>query len=151
MTIGSSYNYPSHIAKDARKKRSPNTPWAGRFPNPPDLCFDYRALVEQEHGIAKATDPHHRICIIGAGVTGLTAARELHRCGFTRITLIEQSTHIGGRHLTVPGSRSSEAFWFMKVVSWASVGAGETPAMAWVTENQRASRVSMAWLANTAP
>lgn len=109
MTIGSSYNYPSHVAKDARKKRSPNTPWAGRFPNPPDLCFDYRALVEQENGIANATNPHHKICIIGAGVTGLTAARELHRCGFTRVTLIEQSTRIGGRHLTVPGSRNSDA------------------------------------------
>lgn len=109
MTIGSSYNYPAHVAKDARKKRSPHIPWAGRFPNPPDLCFDYRALVEQKNGIAKATDPHHKICIIGAGVTGLTAARELHRCGFTRITLIEQSTRVGGRHLTVPGSRNSEA------------------------------------------
>lgn len=110
MTIGSSYNYPAHVAKDAaRKKRSPDTPWTGRFPNPPDLCFDYRALVEQENGIGNATDPHHKICIIGAGVTGLTAARELHRCGFTQITLIEQSSRIGGRHLTVPGSRNSEA------------------------------------------
>ncbi|MHC8307247.1 flavin monoamine oxidase family protein [Pseudomonas sp. PB3P13] len=110
MTIGSSYNYPAHAAENAaRKKRSANAPWAGRFPNPPDLCFDYRALVEQENGIARATDLQHRICIIGAGVTGLTAARELHRCGFTHITLIEQSTRIGGRHLTVPGSRNSEA------------------------------------------
>lgn len=77
--------------------------WSGRFPNPPDLCFDYRALIEQEHGVAKATDPTHKICIIGAGVTGLTAARELYRCGFTDVTLIEQSTRIGGRHLTVHG------------------------------------------------
>jgi len=66
--------------------------WSGRFPNPPDLCFDYRALIEQENGVAKATDPTHKICIIGAGVTGLTAARELYRCGFTDVTLIEQST-----------------------------------------------------------
>ncbi|MHC8373700.1 flavin monoamine oxidase family protein [Pseudomonas sp. MDT1-85] len=110
MTIGSSYNYPAHVAKDAvRKKRSTVNKWSGRFPNPPDLCFDYRALVEQENGIARATAPQHRICIIGAGVTGLTAARELHRCGFTHITLIEQSTRIGGRHLTVPGSRQSNA------------------------------------------
>ena len=105
MTIGSSYNYPAYATQDgARTKRSITNKWAARFPNPPDLCFDYRALVEQENGIAKATDPSHRICIIGAGVTGLTAARELYRCGFTHITLIEQSTRIGGRHLTVPGS-----------------------------------------------
>ncbi len=110
MTIGSSYNYPSYIAKEAaRTKRSAKNKWAARFPNPPDLCFDYRALVEQENGIAKATDPQHKICIIGAGVTGLTAARELYRCGFTHITLIEQSRRIGGRHLTVPGSQNSAA------------------------------------------
>ena len=110
MTIGSSYNYPSYIAKETdRTKRSAKNKWAARFPNPPDLCFDYRALVEQENGIARATDPQHKICIIGAGVTGLTAARELYRCGFTHITLIEQSRRIGGRHLTVPGSRNSTA------------------------------------------
>ncbi|MCU1760481.1 NAD(P)/FAD-dependent oxidoreductase [Pseudomonas sp. 14P_8.1_Bac3] len=108
MTIGSSYDYPSSIARDAvRTKRSADNKWVGRFPNPPDLCFDYRALVEQENGIAKATDLQHSICIIGAGVTGLTAARELYRCGFTQISLIEQARRIGGRHLTVPGSRHS--------------------------------------------
>lgn len=108
MTIGSSYEYPAHATKTAaRSKRSTDNKWTGRFPNPPDLCFDYRALVEQENGIAKATNPHHKICIIGAGVTGLTAARELYRCGFTDITLIEQSRRIGGRHLTVAGSQRS--------------------------------------------
>ena len=57
MTIGSSYNYPSFVTKDAvRTKRSVKNKWATRFPNPPDLCFDYRALVEQDNGIAKATD-----------------------------------------------------------------------------------------------
>ncbi|WP_335945577.1 FAD-dependent oxidoreductase [Pseudomonas sp. G166] len=110
MTIGSSYNYPASAAKEvARTKRSADNKWAVRFPNPPDLCFDYRALVEQKNGIATATDPQHRICIIGAGITGLTAARELYRCGFTHITLIEQSRRIGGRHLTVPGSKHSSA------------------------------------------
>lgn len=110
MTIGSSYNYPSQANGDiTRAKRSKHSPWAGRFPNPPDLCFDYRALVEQANGVAQATAPQHKICIIGAGITGLTAARELHRCGFTDITLIEQSTRVGGRHLTVPGSPRSSA------------------------------------------
>jgi tryptophan 2-monooxygenase len=109
MTIGSSYNYPSHATTvSARTKRSVKNKWTARFPNPPDLCFDYRTLVEQDNGIATATDPQHKICIIGAGVTGLTAARELYRCGFTDISLIEQSRRIGGRHLTVPGSRHSK-------------------------------------------
>ncbi|VVN42840.1 Tryptophan 2-monooxygenase [Pseudomonas fluorescens] len=109
MTIGSSYDYRAHDPKDdSRTHRPADSKWKARFPNPPDLCFDYRALIEQENGIARATDPHHRICIIGAGVTGLTAARELYRCGFTHISLIEQSRRIGGRHLTVPGNRHAK-------------------------------------------
>lgn len=106
MTIGSSHNHPADLAI---KPNSPLKPWAARFPNPPDLCFDYRRLVEQVDGIALATRPEHRICIVGAGVTGLTAARELLRCGFTQITLIEQSRRIGGRHLTVVGHPESHA------------------------------------------
>lgn len=98
MTIGSTHNHPAYLAVEPS---SPAQPWAARYPNPPDLCFDYRRLLEQAGGIARATQPHHRICIIGAGVTGLTAARELLRCGFTHITLIEQSKRVGGRHLTV--------------------------------------------------
>ena len=98
MTIGSTYNHPANITLQLA---SPAKPWAARYPNPPDLCFDYRRLVEQAEGIGRATQADHRICIVGAGVTGLTTARELLRCGFTNITLIEQSRRIGGRHLTL--------------------------------------------------
>lgn len=98
MTIGSSYNYPASSPVTAFPRHSD---WSARFPNPPDLCFNYRKLLEQAGGIASGGRSDHRICIVGAGVTGLTAARELLRCGFTQITLIEQSQRIGGRHLTV--------------------------------------------------
>ncbi|NWA89144.1 FAD-dependent oxidoreductase [Pseudomonas sp. D8002] len=108
MTIGSDFNYPADIAARAsREKRSTRNKWRGRFPGPPDLCFDYRALVEQKGGIAKAPHLDHKICIIGAGITGLTAARELYRCGFKDISLIEKSKRIGGRHLTVLGGQRS--------------------------------------------
>ncbi|WP_308701363.1 FAD-dependent oxidoreductase [Pseudomonas trivialis] len=108
MTIGSNFNYPADTTQHPhRKKRSNKNKWAARFPNPPDLCFDYRALVEQVNGIAQATKPHHKICVIGAGITGLTTARELHRCGFKDITLIEKSTRIGGRHLTALGNNNT--------------------------------------------
>ncbi len=107
MTIGSSYERPAHVASE--QQGEPANPWSGRFPGPPDLCFDYRKLLEIEDGFATATQPSHRICIVGAGVTGLTAARELLRCGFTDITLIEQSNRIGGRHLTRVSTPSTQA------------------------------------------
>lgn len=103
MTIGSSHNHPADLAI---VPTTHSLPWAARFPNPPDLCFDYRRLIEQPDGIAQATRGQHRIAIVGAGITALTAARELLRCGYTRVTLIEQSKRIGGRHLTVPGAES---------------------------------------------
>lgn len=106
MTIGSTYNLPADIAGTLADTAHG---WSARFPNPPDLCFDYRKLLEQVGGIATAGRPEHRICIIGAGVTGLTAARELLRCGFTHITLIEQSQRIGGRHLTVVNNARPDA------------------------------------------
>lgn len=108
MTIGSNFNYPADIAAQrSRSKRSEKSKWRGRFPNPPDLCFDYRALVELDGGIANATESDHKICIVGAGITGLTTARELYRCGFTHITVLEKSKRIGGRHLTVLGNHNS--------------------------------------------
>ncbi|MCX4066864.1 FAD-dependent oxidoreductase [Pseudomonas sp. S1Bt30] len=108
MTIGSSFNCPADIAQqNHRKKRTANEKWRASFPNPPDLCFDYRTLVEQDNGIAQTTDASHRICVIGAGITGLTTARELHRCGFKNITLIEKSTRVGGRHLTALGNNNT--------------------------------------------
>lgn len=111
MTIGSNFNYPADIASQShRKKRSADNKWRATFPGPPDLCFDYRALVEQENGVAQATDTQHKICIIGAGITGLTTARELHRCGFTNITVIEKSQRIGGRHLTAFGKNNTRTY-----------------------------------------
>ncbi|WP_422403114.1 hypothetical protein [Pseudomonas sp. GZD-209] len=44
MTIGSTHNHPANIAIEPT---TPVLPWAARFPNPPDLCFDYRRLLEQ--------------------------------------------------------------------------------------------------------
>ncbi len=105
MTIGSTYDYPAFAANQLLAQ-APSS-WRGRFPSPPDLCFNYRKLIEQPFGIARATQPNYKICIVGAGVTGLCAARELLRCGFNNVTLLEQSHRIGGRHLSVIKSGQS--------------------------------------------
>lgn len=103
MTIGSSYNYPAQRAAQLARSNKLHKagPWSGRYPNPPDLNFDYRSLVRQVGGVASATSPNHRICIIGAGMTGLTAARELYRSGFNNVTLFEARDRIAGRHYTI--------------------------------------------------
>ncbi|RYH64533.1 MAG: hypothetical protein EON54_06320 [Alcaligenaceae bacterium] len=103
MTIGSSYEYPAHRATALRRALAQPalaTNWSVPFPNPPDLCFDYRKLVEGGP-VATPKDKALKIGIIGAGMTGLTAARELFRCGFDDITVFESSDRIAGRHRTI--------------------------------------------------
>lgn len=100
MAKGTSYNYPAEAA--ARQTTNQSTGWEGRYPGPADICFNYRKLVEQKNGVAKfATANQPTVCIVGAGITGLTTARELLRCGVQSITIVEQSKRIGGRHLTI--------------------------------------------------
>jgi protoporphyrinogen/coproporphyrinogen III oxidase len=46
---------------------------------------------------SKTVDKHHKIAIIGAGVSGLTIARALSRRGFTRVVVYEKKDEVGGR------------------------------------------------------
>lgn len=109
MTIGSSYNYPAEQSKilNAERKLNRATPWSGRYPSPPDLSFNYKKLVSQTGGIAQARDVNHKICIVGAGITGLTIFRELYRCGFRNIHLVEARNQIGGRHDTITSIKAN--------------------------------------------
>jgi len=53
---------------------------------------------------------HHnqaRIAIIGAGISGMTAAMTLKDAGFSNITVYEASDHVGGRTYT----RKDDGFW----------------------------------------
>ncbi|BFI54926.1 Monoamine oxidase [Yersinia pseudotuberculosis] len=108
MTIGSTYNYPSERAEEiARKKMGPppRSAWSASFPNPPDLCFNYRKLVT--NGIANAEGKNDKILIIGAGITGLTAARELYRAGFDNVVIYESNNRISGRLFTINNNESN--------------------------------------------
>jgi tryptophan 2-monooxygenase len=79
------------------------------WPNPADFTFNYYNLLNAANltGIANVSaEPcaNLRIAIIGAGYAGLTAAKELFRCGFNNITIYEATDRIGGRGYTVQSS-----------------------------------------------
>lgn len=86
---------------DLPHKKSKSDNWLPHFPNPADFRFNYYQLLEKApKGIAKL--PKHarkRVAVIGAGSGGMTAARELFRCGFD-VTIYEASNRIGGRLYT---------------------------------------------------
>ncbi len=75
--------------------------WLPGYPNPADFRFDYFKLLENApEGLAAIDDSvGRRVAIVGAGCAGMTAARELHRCGFD-VTIYEASERIGGRLFT---------------------------------------------------
>ena len=81
----------------------PNESWRFRWPNTADFNFDYYRLLElaQDSAIAQNQDQELRIAVIGAGVAGLVAARELFRCGYTNLDIYEASPRIGGRTYSV--------------------------------------------------
>jgi tryptophan 2-monooxygenase len=74
-------------------------PWRFPWPNTADFNFNYCRLLQ--HPIGSRVNPRLKIAIAGAGVAGLTAARELYRSGFRHIEIFEASDRIGGRTYSV--------------------------------------------------
>ena len=105
MAITKAWNIP----QDARKNADPST-WYASYPNPADLNFNYRKLLEESGpgGVMNVTDPDFQVAVVGAGVAGLTAARELLRCGCRNIDLYEATARYGGRHYTKTLNRENE-------------------------------------------
>jgi monoamine oxidase len=79
--------------------------WYPNYPNAADFQFDYFKLLSlaSKSGIGKAPQPGIKVAVIGAGVAGMVAARELYRAGYV-VTVYEASNRLGGRHYTLEGS-----------------------------------------------
>lgn len=92
----------SEFSKSKQFKNS--NEWEFDWPNSADYNFNYYHLLSgsETSGIGKNTDPNARIAIVGAGIAGLTAARELFRSGYRNIDIYEASERIGGRLYSIP-------------------------------------------------
>src|SRR4249920_3601477 len=70
-----------------------------------------RAVLDPQRAFGGGFDRGHhgqpRIAIVGAGISGMTAAMTLKDAGFSNVTVYEASDHVGGRTYT----RSGDGFW----------------------------------------
>ena len=78
--------------------------WQVGYPNSADFNFDYHRLLHAARatGLGSAPTRQPRIAVVGAGIAGLTAARELFRCGYTSIDIFEATDRLGGRLYSKP-------------------------------------------------
>ncbi|MBL8474386.1 MAG: FAD-dependent oxidoreductase [Rhodocyclaceae bacterium] len=85
------------------QQQSSGSNWMPHFPNPADFRFNYyQLLLNAPHGLARLPAGERKsVAVIGAGAAGMTAARELLRCGFS-VSIYEASNRIGGRLHTHP-------------------------------------------------
>ena len=85
-------NTPQHEEPDAR----PITMFG------PDFPFAYDDFVKSPHGIGSVPDDVHgtRVAVVGGGLSGMLAARELLRMGFQPV--VYEADQIGGRMRSVP-------------------------------------------------
>lgn len=85
-------------------------PWQASWPSNPDFNFNFYQFLDRKGlpgAVAQAPNPVPRIAIVGAGVAGLTALRELFCSGYTSIDVFEASDRIGGRTWSRPVNDSS--------------------------------------------
>ena len=64
--------------------------------------LNFVLAVSQLTASKKLTLDSSRVVVIGGGVSGLAAASELIKNGFTHVTILEAQDRLGGRIHTIP-------------------------------------------------
>ena len=62
-------------------------------------------------------DPSARVCIIGAGISGITAAKNLIQVGLTNVVVYEKSDQIGGNWVFSLKPSQSSVFETTHIIS----------------------------------
>ncbi|MEM7271332.1 MAG: FAD-dependent oxidoreductase, partial [Pseudomonadota bacterium] len=103
------------ITRNIASAPAPAESWLPHWPNPADFRFNYfKLMFESQTGLATVPGgPAPRVAVVGAGAAGMTAARELYRCGFD-VSIFEASDRIGGR-LYTRDNPNSNAFPAMEM------------------------------------
>jgi tryptophan 2-monooxygenase len=86
--------------------------WRFSYPNTADFNFNYWRLLNNARtsSIGKNDKPNLTVAVIGAGIAGLTAARELFRSGYVNIDIFEAARRVGGRTHSVPMTGQQTVF-----------------------------------------
>lgn len=81
-----------------KKLENPSKNWHCPYPNTADWNFNFYKLIQDGKPIGNfEVNKAPTIAIVGAGVAGLLAARELIKAGCKKIHIYEASERIGGR------------------------------------------------------
>lgn len=128
MSIHKSTIIKKQLIELAQQNTSDN-PWVCSFPNVADFNFNYYTLLNnaKDTGIAMNTNPGYRVAVIGLGVAGLTAARELFRSGYTKLDMYEATDRISGRTYSIPAKDQYTTFELgaMRMPFFTEVGDGQ--------------------------
>jgi tryptophan 2-monooxygenase len=119
----------SSAAADALPGEEASPKWIFSYPNLADFNFNYHRLLEGagQTGIGViGVIGEVKVAVVGAGIAGLTAARELFRCGVTHIDIYEASERIGGRNYSqaVPGQETVLEMGAMRMPFFRTPGEG---------------------------